>query len=249
MKTFQIFAVFFFCFLQTTVTEARKGKIFFENGHWMKGEIQIQKDESGKELVVICMNSGSMTFKKSEIKRILYEKSSSAADQNFYIAFKNTPSKTAESKSKTPYDHLIKSASEKHQIDPELIKAVIRQESNFNFKDISVKGAQGLMQLMPDTAKGLGVQNAFDPYENIHAGTYFLRIMIENFNGDLSKALAAYNAGPGAVKKYGDIPPYKETQEYVRNVLNYYGIYRGNKAFSFRDKRGQLIFTDQPYVP
>jgi soluble lytic murein transglycosylase-like protein len=93
------------------------------------------------------------------------------------------------------------------------------------------------------------VEDAFDPWENIHGGTRYLRMMIEDFNGDLTKALAAYNAGPAAVKKYGRIPPYRETRGYVKNVLRYYQMYRGGRLFAFEDKNGGLVITDQPYLP
>jgi hypothetical protein len=251
VKFFQFITIFsLLLHLQNSaLLQAKLGKVFFSDGRWMKGDIQTQKDEDGKEVVVISVDSGSITVKKSEIKRIIYTGTDSSSNQSFHHALNHTVSKSVPSKPLTPYDPYIQNASEKHQMDPDLIKAVIKQESNFNSRDVSNKGAQGLMQLMPETAEGLGVQNVFDPYENIHAGTRFLRILLEDFNGDLEKALAAYNAGPSVVKKYGKIPPYKETQEYVRNVLNYYGIYRGNKAFAFKDKRGRLIFTDQPYLP
>jgi soluble lytic murein transglycosylase-like protein len=147
------------------------------------------------------------------------------------------------------YDPYILQASAKHRLDPELVKAVIRQESNYNPNDVSNKGAQGLMQLMPETAKGLGVRDAFDPWENIHGGTRYLRYMLEAFNGDVVKALAAYNAGPYAVRKYGTVPPYRETQQYVRSVMRYYRQYRGEKLHAYEDRSGRLVITDQAYLP
>jgi soluble lytic murein transglycosylase-like protein len=243
------FLLFLFCAGFLNVLEARRGKIFFYNGRHLEGDIQTQKDDSGQKLFVIALPSGSMTFKKSEVKNVIYTAPPSKTERLFQDAFYNTPSKSSAKKICTPYESHIKNASEKHQMDPDLIKAVIKQESNFNPADVSNKGAIGLMQLMPETARGLGVQNAFDPYENIHAGTRFLRIMLENFNGDLEKALAAYNAGPGAVRKYGAIPPYKETQNYVRKVLKYYSSQQDGKLFTFKGKKGELIFTDQPYLP
>ncbi|MFS0574486.1 lytic transglycosylase domain-containing protein [Sporosarcina sp. 179-K 3D1 HS] len=120
------------------------------------------------------------------------------------------------------YADIIKQAAEKYNIPEKLIASVIRQESNFNNEVVSRSGAQGLMQLMPGTARFLGVTNSFDPVQNIMGGSKYLRQMLDKFGGNVELALAAYNAGPGNVKKHGGIPPFKETQQYVRKVLGYY---------------------------
>jgi len=124
--------------------------------------------------------------------------------------------------SSSDFDDIIKRAAANYNVPEKLISSVIKQESNFNPSALSSAGASGLMQLMPGTAKYLGVTNIFDPEQNIMGGAKYLRQMLNQFNEDTEIALAAYNAGPGAVKKYGGIPPYKETQNYVQKVLNYY---------------------------
>lgn len=125
------------------------------------------------------------------------------------------------------YDTHIREASRLYQIPEPFIRAVMRVESDFNQSVVSRVGAMGLMQLMPGTARHMGVTNAFDARQNILGGTRFLRILANQFKGDLVLTIAAYNAGPGAVSRYKGIPPYDETRRYVQSVLRYYYAFRG----------------------
>jgi soluble lytic murein transglycosylase-like protein len=120
---------------------------------------------------------------------------------------------------KIDLNELVRTASGTYRLDPDLVNSVIRAESGFNVHAVSPKGAQGLMQLMPKTSSQLGVQNAFDPQANVEGGTRYLRELLERYNFDLIKALAAYNAGPQRVEQYGGVPPYYETKAYVARIV------------------------------
>ncbi|HKW65262.1 MAG TPA: lytic transglycosylase domain-containing protein [Candidatus Acidoferrum sp.] len=124
--------------------------------------------------------------------------------------------------SQPPYHELVQAAASRYGLDAELITSVIEVESNFNPRAVSVKNARGLMQLLPETAARLGVKDIFDPKENIDAGTHYLHDLLQLYKNDLTLALAAYNAGPDKVQKYGDVPPYRETQSYVKQVKRKY---------------------------
>ncbi len=126
----------------------------------------------------------------------------------------------------TRYDEWIRQAAILYQIPEELIRAVIMCESNYDPRAVSPTGAQGLMQLMPETAMRMQVRDAFDPRENIFGGTRYLRVLANMFNGDIELTIAGYNAGEAAVVRYAGIPPYEETQGYVVRVLTYYRRYR-----------------------
>ncbi len=115
---------------------------------------------------------------------------------------------------------MLVETAQKYGVDSNLVLALANAESGYRTDAVSPVGAVGVMQLMPDTARGLGVEDSFDPKQNIDGGVRYLKQMLSMFGGDTTKALAAYNAGPGAVQKYGGIPPYAETQAYVRNILS-----------------------------
>lgn len=149
------------------------------------------------------------------------------------------------------YAEEIREISDRHGLDPLLVEAVIRVESGFNPTAVSRKGAQGLMQLMPRTASSLGVRNAFDPRQNIEGGVRHLRYLIDRYPGSPTLALAAYNAGENAVNHYRGIPPYQETQEYVRKVLQLHGSEGGTNGpprliYRYRDADGTVTFTNIP---
>lgn len=123
---------------------------------------------------------------------------------------------------RTQIDELIKEYSQKYGLDSDFVKAVVKQESGFNEKATSKCGAMGLMQLMPGTAKALNVNDPYNARDNIEGGVKYLKGLMDRFGGDMKLALAAYNAGPNAVKKYNGIPPYNETQNYVKNIMSMY---------------------------
>jgi soluble lytic murein transglycosylase len=160
-------------------------------------------------------------------------------DRNGVLHFTNTPTSSQYKvyMSETPkyrksvysnasYDDVIAEAAKRNDISSPLLKALIHVESYFNPKAVSKKGALGLMQIMPENLALLDIDDPFDPWENIMGGARYLKSMIERFSGQLHLALAAYNAGPTAVEKYNDIPPYPETQNYVQKVMKAFRIYR-----------------------
>ena len=187
-------------------------------------------------IVSICLLGGSF-FPSTGFSDVYVYK-----DQQGVLTFTNVPTHSGYSRviresngelatgggTSYSYDDLIRSASDRYNIDADLIRAVIKVESDFNSGARSNKGAMGLMQLMPDTARLHNVMDVFDPIDNIEGGVRHLKLLLGRYQGDLRLSLAAYNAGIKAVEKHGGIPPFAETKEYVRRVLSYYQNYRDN---------------------
>jgi soluble lytic murein transglycosylase len=149
----------------------------------------------------------------------------SSKSSNYKVYIKETPNRPLESNITDLYDHVISEASHTHGVSFPLLKALIKTESDFNPRAVSSAGARGLMQLMPENIKTLKIKNPFDPRENIMGGTQYLKQLINRFNGKLPLALAAYNAGPGVVEKYQRVPPFKETENFVKQVMKYYSFF------------------------
>jgi len=147
------------------------------------------------------------------------------------------------------FDQIINDASAAHGVSAGLIHAVIRAESSYDQYAVSSKGAQGLMQLMPPTARRMGVSNSFDARQNIFGGTRYLRLMLDTFQGNLSYALAAYNAGPNAVRRHGGIPPYKETRNYVAKIRSWIPRATAATPMSFAPRRDNPIATKLDPAP
>ena len=160
--------------------------------------------------------SGVMHFTNTptsnEYEYKIYIKERTAVSRNFHTTSK--------------YDHFISDAAKQTGVDSRLLKAMIKAESDFDPRAVSHKGAMGLMQIMPENFKMLDLENPFDPRQNIRAGAQYFKKLYERFNGKLALTLAAYNAGPTAVDRYKRIPPYQETEEYVRRVLRYYRTFK-----------------------
>lgn len=149
------------------------------------------------------------------------------------------------------YDEIIETIASDYGLEPSLIHSIIRAESNYNPRAVSTKGAMGLMQLMPETAKKYGVKNLFDPWENIEGGVRYLKDLIKLYNNQTDLVLAGYNAGQEAIKKYGGIPPYSETKNYIEKIKTSYPnptIRRRTKIYIYYDASGRAVFTNSRFL-
>ena len=150
----------------------------------------------------------------------------------------------------TKYAPLIRSLAIKHGVPEALVHSIIKAESNYNPNALSRKGAVGLMQLMPETAREYGVDDPYVPEDNISAGIRHIKKLMDLYNGDVKLILAAYNAGQSAVKKYGGVPPYPETRNYIKRVSRRFSdpVIKLNKIYTFKDQRGRVVLTNMPYL-
>ncbi|EXR71953.1 transglycosylase SLT domain protein [Acinetobacter baumannii 14216] len=210
------------------------------------GQMYIYQDKNGSTLLT---NRKSYDHSLKKVKVTYYPDSNIHSYSNWGTSEASVlPSY---SKNKNAFDHIIKQAAQQHGVSEGLIKAVMHTESGFNVNARSPVGAQGLMQLMPATARRFNVSNAYDPQQNIFAGAKYLSWLLKRFNGNTQMALAAYNAGEGNVDKYGGIPPFREPQDYVRRVTSrYQNLYSsgvGLSSFSNSSISAQAI--TQPAIP
>jgi len=159
---------------------------------------------------------------------------SNRSPSHHYVGKKKASFTIARRKPENVYDKIIMEAAHRHDVHPALIKAIIKAESSYNPKAVSKKGARGLMQLMPRTARAMGVKNSFNPKHNIQGGTKYFKHLLNEFEGNIRMALAAYNAGIERVRHYGRVPPYKATRSYINKVMAYYREYRSEMRMMAR---------------
>lgn len=223
--------------------QEREYKILLNNGNTFYGVLIDKSNDS----YIFGVKGGELNFYQSEIKDII---------PTGRAVYPRTKKATVGKKQKkeTPrnivnFDELIVYFARKNNLEPALIKAVIKAESDFDQYCVSNKGAKGLMQLMPNTADGLGVFDIYSPHQNIEGGTRYLAEQLRNF-GDIKLALAAYNAGPEAVKKYNGIPPFRETKNYITAVLTYWQYFANRPIsiqkplFIYTDEKGNIFLSD-----
>jgi len=219
------------------------------------GQIVSYRDDSGKRVFI----NSNPVYVARPVKTTVVPKGftpTGIAPSTTQTSSAESPEMSAaEQANREKIEEMIREVSDRYRVDPALVRAVIQTESNWNSSAISRKGARGLMQLVPGTAQQLGVNNAFDPKQNLDGGVRYLHMLLERYNGDLDRALAAYNAGPSAVDRAGGIPRYRETREYVHKVTDSYfrpGSDRLPRAFEQRrpiyravEADGRVVFTNE----
>lgn len=217
-----------------------------------QGQIVSYMDGSGKRVFV---NSDPAPPKAAPKVPLLRTSADGVTPRTPRTAFSTPEMSALERANREKIEDMIREVSARYRVDPALVRAVIETESNWNSGAVSRKGAQGLMQLVPGTAQELGVNNAFDPKQNLDGGVRYLHALLERYNGDLDRALAAYNAGPHAVDRAGGVPQYRETRDYVHKVTDSYfrpGSDRLPRAFDtprpiYREVStdGRVVFTNE----
>ncbi|WP_336042123.1 lytic transglycosylase domain-containing protein [Acinetobacter dispersus] len=223
------------------------GTIGFFNG--------VAPSYAGQTIYQFKDNNGTTLLtnkKKAEYSHLKVVKATYYPDSNIH-SYSNWGASEASvlpsySRNKNAFDSLIRQAAQQHGVSEGLIKAVMHTESGFNINARSPVGAQGLMQLMPATARRFNVNNAYDPQQNIFAGAKYLSWLLKRFNGDTRLAIAAYNAGEGNVDKYGGIPPFRETQDYVRRVTSRYQNLYASSIGSSSSSNAQVITQSTNYT-
>lgn len=177
-------------------------------------------------LFSVCLSAHADIYRYIDENGVMHFTNTPTSSTHEYKLFLREKPKVSNRHSPKEYDKIIAEASQRYGVSFPLIKAIIKAESDFDPRAVSKKGAKGLMQIMPENFKLLGIEDPFDPSQNIHAGARYFKQMYDRFNGKLALSLAAYNAGPKAVERYKTVPPYEETEEYVRRVLKFFHVYK-----------------------